>query len=232
MTECRQLFWVVSNLSALTQEQQLFLCVAFPVQEQKQEQRCKLLGWPGAACPTDIPPELGLPSSHGIRALLPEQFLCFPPAALIAVAPGWAAVSWLHNLSCFHSLTWANKSTKPSLRGLFPICWKQQAMQWSLPRFYGHSFVVDIAVSGVQGVQLLFPRTGNYRLLLGFFCQLLTISRVDVATLIDNTRWWAHCYRQDGICFTIYLDICKKARKKQTCIFKKLTHHSKVFLML
>lgn len=63
-----------------------------------------------------------------------------------------------------------------------------QAIQWYLPHFYGSSFVVEIAESGLQGAQLLFPSTGNYRLLSGFFCQLLIISRVDVATLIDNTR--------------------------------------------
>lgn len=54
--------------------------------------------------------------------------------------------------------------------------------------FYGHSFMVDIAVSGLQGAQLLFPSTGNCRLLLSFFASSSLYQGVDVAALIDNTR--------------------------------------------
>lgn len=57
----------------------------------------------------------------------------------------------------------------------------------------------------VAGCTVTLSQRRQLQVAVRFFCQLLTISRVDVATLIDNTGRWDHCCIQDGICFTIYL---------------------------
>lgn len=63
----------------------------------------------------------------------------------------------------------------------------------------------------VAGCTVTLPQHRQLQVAIGVFCQLLAISGVGVVALIDNTRRGDHCCIQDGICFTIYLKICKKA---------------------
>lgn len=180
---------------------------------QKQEQHCKLLGYPGAACSADIPTELGLPSHHRIRLSHQSNFCvllishCYPDScgswlSCCVVAGQLKLFSQPH---MNQQINWTiapwviSNLLKATGNPVVPA-----PFLWPLVRGgYCSEWVAGCTVTPSQHRQL--------QVAVRIFCQLLTISRVDVATLIDSTRRWDDFCIQDGICFTIYLKIWKKA---------------------